>query len=100
MGHWAKVENYVDNIGTVTNIVHVTVDADVAAGLLNGDGSSPSDWIQYSHNVRGGVHYVGDGTGATTLSIPSPNQAETIAAQDGRQPVSYTHLTLPTTMLV
>ena len=82
MGHWAKVEDYVDNVGTVTQCVHVTDDADVADGKLDG---SPSDWVQFSYNVRGGVYYVADPTGQTTLINPAPNQAETIAAQDGRQ---------------
>jgi len=40
MGHWAKVENYTNNVGTVTEIVHVTDDADVSGGKLSG---SPSD---------------------------------------------------------
>ena len=82
MGHWAKVEDYVDNVGTVTQCVHVTDDADVAAGKLDG---SPSDWVQFSYNVRGGVYYVADPTGQTTLINPAPNQAEAIAAQGGRQ---------------
>ena len=82
MGHWAKVEDYVDNVGTVTQCVHVTDDADVAAGKLDG---SPSDWVQFSYNVRGGVYYVADPTGQTTLIHPAPNQAEAIAAQGGRQ---------------
>ena len=82
MGHWAKVEDYVDNVGTVTQCVHVTDDADVAAGKLDG---SPSDWVQFSYNVRGGVYYVADPTGQTTLINPAPNQTEAIAAQGGRQ---------------
>ena len=82
MGHWAKVEDYVDNVGTVTQCVHVTDDADVADGKLDG---SPSDWVQFSYNVRGGVYYVADPTGQTTLINPAPNQAEAIAAQGGRQ---------------
>ena len=82
MGHWAKVEDYVDNVGTVTQCVHVTDDADVAAGKLDG---SPSDWVQFSYNVRGGVYYIADPTGQTTLINPAPNQAEAIAAQGGRQ---------------
>ena len=82
MGHWAKVEDYVENVGTVTQCVHVTDDADVADGKLDG---SPSDWVQFSYNVRGGVYYVADPTGQTTLINPAPNQAEAIAAQGGRQ---------------
>ena len=39
-----KLKNYVGfNIGDVTEILHVTDDADVSGGKLSG---SPSDWIQ------------------------------------------------------
>ena len=82
MGHWAKVENYTNNVGTVTEILHVTDDADVAAGKLSG---SPSDWVQYSYNMMGGVHYVADATGANSFKTPSEDQSTVIAAQDGRQ---------------
>ena len=82
MGHWAKVENYVNNVGDVTEILHVTDDADVSGGKLSG---SPSDWVQYSYNVFGGVYYVPDSTGETSMKTPADNQATVIAAQDGRQ---------------
>jgi len=67
MGHWAKVENYTNNVGTVTNVVHVTDDADISNGKLG----TPSDWVQYSYNVFGGVHYVADATGANSMKTPS-----------------------------
>ena len=86
MGHWAKVENYVNNVGDVTDIVHVTDAADVAAGKLSG---SPSDWIQCSYNISGGVHYVPDATGTNSFKTPSDNQSTVIAAQDGRQRKNY-----------
>ncbi len=82
MGHWAKVENYVNNVGDVTEILHVTDDADVSGGKLSG---SPSDWVQYSYNVFGGVYYVPDSTGETSMKTPADDQATVIAAQDGRQ---------------
>ena len=82
MGHWAKVENYVNNVGDVTEILHVTDDADVSGGKLSG---SPSDWVQYSYNVFGGVYYVPDSTGETSMKTPADDQATLIAAQDGRQ---------------
>jgi len=86
MGHWAKVENYVNNVGDVTELLHVTDDADVAAGKLSG---SPSDWIQCSYNISGGVHYVPDATGTNSFKTPSDNQSTVIAAQDGRQRKNY-----------
>ena len=82
MGHWAKVENYVNNVGDVTEILHITDDADVSGGKLSG---SPSDWVQYSYNVFGGVYYVPDSTGETAMKTPADDQATVIAAQDGRQ---------------
>ena len=86
MGHWAKVENYVNNVGDVTEILHVTDDADVSGGKLSG---SPSDWIQCSYNIFGGVHYVPDATGTNSFKTPSDNQSTVIAAQDGRQRKNY-----------
>ena len=46
---------------------------------------SPSDWVQYSYNMFGGVHYVADATGANSFKTPSEDQSTVIAAQDGRQ---------------
>jgi hypothetical protein len=40
-------------------------------------------WVQTSYNVRGGVYY------DPTTSKPAENQAEIIAAQDGRQRKNY-----------
>jgi hypothetical protein len=40
-------------------------------------------WLQTSYNVRGGVYY------DNATGLPADNQAEAIAAQDGRQRKNY-----------
>jgi hypothetical protein len=40
-------------------------------------------WVQTSYNVRGGIYY------DNATGIPVENQAEAIAAQDGRQRKNY-----------
>jgi hypothetical protein len=41
------------------------------------------DWVQTSYNVRGGIYY------DNATGLPAENQAEAIAAQDGRQRKNY-----------
>jgi hypothetical protein len=41
------------------------------------------DWVQTSYNTRGGVYY------DNATGLPAENQAEVIAAQDGRQRKNY-----------
>jgi hypothetical protein len=40
-------------------------------------------WVQTSYNVRGGIYY------DQATGLPADNQAEVIAAQDGRQRKNY-----------